>query len=241
VTSQTGLVLPVQRLVRELAGCGVDTLVDGAHAPGMLELSLDDLGAAFFAGNCHKWVCAPKGAAFLHVRRDLRERVRPVVISHGANSTRTDRSRFHLEFDWVGTDDPTAVLCVPEAIRFMGSLLAGGWQELRRRNRQLALQARDILCRGLGIEPPCPDEMIGSMAALPLPRGGPEQPVSALYTEELQLALLERWRIEVPIIPWPAPPDRLVRISAQAYNRSEQYRRLAGALAELLAERALER
>jgi isopenicillin-N epimerase len=241
VTSQTGLILPVERLVRELAGCGVDTLVDGAHAPGMLELSLDDLGAAFFTGNCHKWVCAPKGAAFLHVRRDLRERVRPVVISHGANSTRTDRSRFHLEFDWVGTDDPTAVLCVPEAIRFMGSLLAGGWQELRRRNRQLALQARDILCRGLGIEPPCPDEMIGSMAALPLPRGGPEQPVSALYTEELQLALLERWRIEVPIIPWPAPPDRLVRISAQAYNRPEQYRRLAGALAELLAERALER
>jgi len=241
VTSQTGLVLPVRQLVRELAGRGIDTLVDGAHAPGMVDLSLDDLGAAYFTGNCHKWLCAPKGAAFVHVRRDLRERVRPVVISHGANSPRADRSRFHLEFDWVGTDDPTAVLCVPEAIRFMGSLLPGGWQELRRRNRHLALQARDELCRRLGIEPPCPDEMIGSMAALPLPPGNPEALASALYTDELQSALLQRWRIEVPIIPWPAPPQRLVRISAQVYNLPEQYRRLADALAELLAERELQR
>ncbi len=241
VTSPTGLVLPVERLVRELAGRGVDTLVDGAHSPGMLDLSLDDLGAAYFVGNCHKWVCAPKGAAFLHVRRDLRERVRPAVISHGANSTRADRSRFHLEFDWVGTDDPTAVLCVPEAIRFMGGLLAGGWQELRRRNRQLALQARDELCRGLGLEPPCPDAMIGSMAALPLPPGPAGATASALYTDELQSALLRRFRIEVPIIPWPAPPSRLVRVSAQIYNRPEQYRRLVGALAELLAERELHR
>jgi isopenicillin-N epimerase len=236
VTSPTGLVLPVERLVRELASRGVDTLVDGAHAPGMLELSIDDLGAAYFTGNCHKWLCAPKGAAFLHVRRDLRERVRPVVISHGANSPRADRSRFHLEFDWVGTADPTAVLSVPEAIRFMGGLLEDGWRELRRRNRQLALQARDELCRRLSIEPPCPDGMVGSMSALPLPGGRPGKPTSALYTEELQSALLARWRIEVPIIPWPAPPDRLVRISAQVYNRPEQYERLAGALVKLLAE-----
>jgi isopenicillin-N epimerase len=236
VTSPTGLVLPVERLVRELASRGVDTLVDGAHAPGMLELSIDDLGAAYFTGNCHKWLCAPKGAAFLHVRRDLRERVRPVVISHGANSPRADRSRFHLEFDWVGTADPTAVLSVPEAIRFMGGLLEDGWRELRRRNRQLALQARDELCRRLSIEPPCPDGMVGSMSALPLPAGRPGKPTSALYTEELQSALLARWRIEVPIIPWPSPPARLVRISAQVYNRIEQYERLAGALITLLAE-----
>jgi len=241
VTSQTGLVLPIRRLVRELDGRGVDTLVDGAHGPGMVDLNLDDLGAAYYAGNCHKWLCAPKGAAFLHVRADLRERVRPVVISHGANSERGDRPRFHLEFDWVGTDDPTAVLCVPEAIRIMGSLLEGGWPELRRRNRQLALQARDELCRALGIERPCPDEMIGSMAALPLPPGASDPPASALYTDPLQSALLERWRIEVPVIPWPAPPDRLVRISAQLYNSVEQYRRLGRALADLLAEVQLER
>ena len=236
VTSPTGLVLPIERLVRELAGRGIETLVDGAHAPGMLELSLDELGAAYFTGNCHKWLCAPKGAAFLHVRRDRRNRVRPLVISHGANSPRRDRSRYHLEFDWTGTDDPTAWLSVPAAIRFMGGLVEGGWPELRRRNRRLALQARDELCRALSVEPGCPDEMVGSMAALPLPPGAPGSTTSALYTDELQSALLRRFQIEVPIIPWPAPPARLVRISAQVYNRPEQYRRLAAALVELLAD-----
>jgi len=236
VTSPTGLVLPIERLVRELAGRGVETLVDGAHAPGMLELSLDELGAAYFTGNCHKWLCAPKGAAFLHVRRDRRNRVRPLVISHGANSPRRDRSRYHLEFDWTGTDDPTAWLSVPAAIRFMGGLVEGGWPELRRRNRRLALQARDELCRALGVEPGCPDEMVGSMAALPLPPGAAGSTTSALYTDELQSAMLRQFRIEVPIIPWPAPPARLVRISAQVYNRPEQYRRLAAALVELLAD-----
>jgi isopenicillin-N epimerase len=236
VTSPTGLVLPIERLVRELAGRGVETLVDGAHAPGMLELSLDELGAAYFTGNCHKWLCAPKGAAFLHVRRDRRNRVRPLVISHGANSPRRDRSRYHLEFDWTGTDDPTAWLSVPAAIRFMGGLVEGGWPELRRRNRRLALQARDELCRALGVAPGCPDEMVGSMAALPLPFGAAGSTTSALYTDELQSALLRRFRIEVPIIPWPAPPARLVRISAQVYNRPDQYRHLAAALVELLAD-----
>jgi isopenicillin-N epimerase len=233
VTSQTGLVLPVARLVRELDAKGVDTLVDGAHGPGMVDLNIDDIGAAYYTGNCHKWLCAPKGAGFLHVRSDRRERIRPVVISHGANSPRTERSRFHLEFDWVGTDDPTAMLCVPEAIRFMGTLLPGGWDELRARNRAMVLSGRAAICRALNIASPCPDEMIGSLAAMPLPPGSTDPPASALYADPLQQVLLERWGIEVPVIPWPAPPERLIRISAQLYNRPEQYELLAEALAEL--------
>jgi isopenicillin-N epimerase len=233
VTSQTGLVLPVARLVRELDAKGVDTLVDGAHGPGMVDLNIDDIGAAYYTGNCHKWLCAPKGAGFLHVRSDRRERIRPVVISHGANSPRTERSRFHLEFDWVGTDDPTAMLCVPEAIRFMGTLLPGGWDELRARNRAMVLSGRAAICRALNIASPCPDEMIGSLAAMPLPPGSTDPPASALYADPLQQVLLERWGIEVPVIPWPAPPERLIRISAQLYNRPEEYELLAEALAEL--------
>jgi isopenicillin-N epimerase len=236
VTSQTGLVLPAGEIVATLRERGVETLVDGAHAPGMLPLALDTLGAGYYTGNCHKWLCAPKGAAFLHVRRDLQPTVRPAVISHGANSPRRDRSRFLLEFDWVGTGDPTACLALPEALRFMGELLPGGWAALRRHNRARTLEGRDLLCRALDVAPPCPDEMIGSLASLPLPDGDGAPPSSALYADPLQDRLLEDFRIEVPVIPWPAPPRRLIRISAQLYNRPGDYRRLADALRALLAE-----
>jgi len=233
VTSQTGLVLPIRRIVSELESRGVDTLVDGAHAPGMLNLDVAVIGAAYYTGNCHKWVCAPKGVGFLHVRRDRQGEVRPVVISHGANSPRTDRSRFVEEFDWVGTDDPSAALCVGEAIRFMGGVLPGGWRDLRDRNRRLVLDGRRLVCDALGIGVPCPDEMIGSLASMRLPPGSPEPPTSALYGDPLQTRLLEGWGIEVPVIPWPAPPDRLIRISAQLYNRIEHYEMLARALREI--------
>jgi isopenicillin-N epimerase len=236
VTSPTGLVLPIERLVAELAARGVDTLVDGAHGPGMLPLDLARLGAAYYAGNLHKWCCAPKGAALLHVRRDRQDAVRPWTISHGANSPRRDRSRFRLEFDWTGTIDPTAVLCVPAALRFVGSLVPGGWSAVQARNHALTLAARDVLAAALGIAAPCPDAMIGSLAALPLPDArAAEPPRSSLYAEPLQQALVARHHIQVPVAPWPAPPRRLVRVSAHLYNDAEQYRRLAAALVEELA------
>lgn len=233
VTSQTGLVFPVEQLVAEMNRRGIDTLVDGAHAPGMLPLDLRSLGAAYYTGNLHKWVCAPKGAAFLYARDNRRAALRPVAISHGANSTRSDRSRYHLEFDWTGTFDPTAWLCVPDALELIGSLVPGGWPEVMQRNRALALRGRDILSSRLGIAPPAPDRMLGSMAALPLPDGSLDTAPS-LYGDPLQDALLDTFKIEVPIVPWPAPPKRLVRISAQLYNEEAEYERLADALATLL-------
>jgi isopenicillin-N epimerase len=230
VTSPTGLVMPIERLVAALDSRGVDVLVDGAHAPGMLELDVSRIGAAYYTGNCHKWLCAPKGAGFLHVRPDRQERVRPVTISHGANSDRVGRSRFLAEFDWVGTDDPTAYLSVSAALRFLESLFPGGWSELRRRNRETVLAGRELLCRALDVDPPCPEEMIGSLASVPLADGSATPSSSPLYTDPLQDELLERWGIEVPVVPWPEPPARLVRISAQAYNELDDYRVLAEAL-----------
>ena len=235
VTSPTGLVLPIAHLVSELSAHNVDTLVDGAHAPGMVPLDLSTLGATYYSGNCHKWLCAPKGAGFLYVRHDRQTEIRPVTISHGANALRPGRSRFHLEFDWTGTHDPTAFMSVPVAIRYLDSLLPGGWPALMTRNRDLALEARRTLCGSLGIPLPCPDEMIGSLASIPLPDGGTTD-VKWRRPDPIQAALYDEWKIEVPVMSWPAPPKRLIRLSAQLYNAPQQYARLAGALKKLAEE-----
>jgi isopenicillin-N epimerase len=237
VTSPTGIVLPLARIIAELAGRGVDTLVDGAHAPGMVPLDLDALGAAYYSGNCHKWLCAPKGSAFLHVRRDRRAGVHPLTISHGATATYPGRSRFALEFDWTGTQDPTAFLSVSKAIEYLGALLPGGWPALMARNRALALEARQLLCASLGTPPPCPDEMIGSLAAVTLPDGTTTE-IGWRRPDPIQARLFDGWGIEVPIVTFPRAPRRHVRISAALYNTRPQYTRLAEALAkEIEAER----
>jgi isopenicillin-N epimerase len=228
VTSPTAIVFPITRLVAALAERGIDTLVDGAHAPGMLPLDVDALGAAYYTGNCHKWMCAPKGAGFLHVRRDRQAGVRPLVISHGANSPRTDRSRFRLEFDWTGTHDPTAYLTVPEAIRVVGAALPGGWPAVMKRNRALTVAARRRLGEATGGGLPCPDTMIGSLAAIPLPDG----------TDDLQAKLFDRFAVEVPVIAWPAAPRRWLRVSAHIYNQATDYDRLAEVLRTLIASPA---
>jgi isopenicillin-N epimerase len=242
VTSATALVFPIEDLVAELAARGVETLVDGAHAPGMLDVQLDRLGAAYYAANLHKWVCAPKGAGFIHVRRDRQADFHPLVVSHGANSPRTDRSRFRLESDWTGTRDPSAWLAVPTAIELIGGLLPGGWPAVRLRNRDLALRGRDLLCTALATTAPAPDPMIGSMASVPLPveeAAGQVQGVD-LYGDPVHHGLLARG-IQVMVTPWPQRPGgepwrRLIRISAALHNDLDQYRRLASALLEVLTE-----
>ncbi|MDQ2099920.1 MAG: aminotransferase class V-fold PLP-dependent enzyme [Tychonema bourrellyi B0820] len=232
IVSQTGLIFPIKQLVNELAQRGVDVLVDGSHAPGMIALNLEEIGAAYYTGNCHKWLCAPKGAGFLYVRRDKQDAIRPTTISHGANSPRTDKSRFQLEFDWMGTVDPSAYLCVPVAIDFMGSLLEGGWPELMAKNHALALAGRQILLDKLDLPQPCPDEMVGSMAVIQL-KDAKFDAVEMSGIAPLQEALWEIFKIEVPVIPWPDANQQLVRISAQFYNSLPQYEYLAKALVEL--------
>ena len=241
VSSPTALIFPVAAVVRELDRRGVDTMVDGAHAPGMVPVDVTAIGAAYWTGNGHKWLCAPKGAAILSVRSDLRASARPLVVSHGANDPRTDRSRFRLGFDWTGTFDPTAVLSLPAAIRYVGGLHDEGWSGLMAANAALARRARDTICAALGVPAPSPDAMLGAMASIPLPGLAATQPAA----ERLQAALYDEDRIEVPVLTWPVaaaipegerPRAVIVRISAQRYNTPDEYSALGEALARRLRE-----
>ncbi len=249
VTSPSALVFPIAEIVAALAERGVETLVDGAHAPGMVPLDLERIGASWYAANLHKWVCAPKGSAFLHVRRDRQAGVRPPIISHGANEPPGTRSRYRAEFDWQGTLDPTPWLASGDALPFVGGLLDGGWPEVLRRNHALTLRARTIAGAALGLaaDVPAPDDMLGSMVALPLPSTGPWSAVgggsSPLDTDPLQRRLVDEYGIEVPIYPFPVPaagsPEparRLVRISSALHNGPDDVERLAAALDAIAAE-----
>ena len=236
VTSQTALVFPIADLVRELEARGVDVLVDGAHAPGMVDVDVGALTPAYYAANCHKWLCAPKGVGFLWVREDRRRYVRPAVISHGANAPVPVESRYGVEFFWTGTDDCTPALALPAALRFLEELLPGGLPALRARNRALALGGRQRIADALGVPLPCPDAMIGAMASVPVPAlpGLPApSATSALELDPLHEALFRDHAIEVPVLTCPAHPGRMVRISAQAYNEIDHYERLASALRTL--------
>jgi isopenicillin-N epimerase len=241
ITSPTALILPVRELVAELDRRGIDTLVDGAHAPGMVPVDLDALGAAYWTGNGHKWLCGPKGSAVLWVRPDRRERIHPLVVSHGANEPLTDRTRFRAEFDWTGTSDPTAFLALPRAIEWMGSVAGGGgWPEVMAANHALAIAGRDRIAAALGVDAPAPDSMLGSMAALPVP--GLSDDAAA---EALGRALEFEDGIQVPVGGWPVraawvgegPEAVLLRISSQRYNESADYDRLAEALVRRLGRR----
>jgi isopenicillin-N epimerase len=262
ITSPSALVFPIAELVAALAERGVETLVDGAHAPGMVPLDLERIGAAWYAGNLHKWVCAPKGAAFLHARRDRQPGLRPTTISHGANAPvdeaagsaaaavpapRGPRSRFRAEFDWQGTLDPSPWLAVSDALRFVGGLEPGGWSAIMARNHELTRRARARLADALELpgETPGPETMLGSLVALPLPETGPLAAVgggsSPLDTDPLQQRLLDGHRIEVPIYPWPvpsaespAPARRLIRVSSALHNGPDDVERLAAALRHIV-------
>lgn len=227
VTSDTALVFPLARIIRELESRGVDTLVDGAHAPGMLPLDLKKLRPTYYTGNLHKWVCAPKGAAFLWAREDKQGGLQPAVISHGNNRPRPGYTAFQDRFDWAGTFDPTAWFCVGEAIRWMGQLLPGGWTELRARNHTLAVQARRILCERLQVKAPCPENLLGSMATIPLPLKYRIARKSGKIDGE-QLRLYDQFGIEVPFSR--VGQRRYFRVSAQIYNTAAEYEYLAEAL-----------
>jgi len=220
ITSGSALVLPLARMVEACHVAGVPVLVDGAHGPGQVTLDLAALNADWYVGNCHKWLNAPKGCGFLRARADRQDDVHPVTISHGYGKG------FLAEFDWTGTRDPTAFLCVTDAIAFHERL---GGEAMRAGNIALAAEAAALIAGRLGTEAGAGNELAGSMGVVRLPLQG------ALSSERLQA--LRRRLLEAGT----DAPVHLhagtawLRISAAAYNELEDYVKLASIVAKVIA------
>jgi isopenicillin-N epimerase len=224
VTSPTALVFPIQDIVEALEP-KISVLVDGAHGPGQVPVAVDDLGASWYAGNLHKWVCAPKGAAFLHARADRIEMTMPAVISHGYNAkVESAEDRYHELFDWLGTDDFSSWAVVPEALRLVGGLEAGGWDGVMKRNHDLVLEGRRLISETVAISLPAPDEMVGSMASVFLPDATGLDPGGDLSP---MMGELFDAGFSAIVMNWPGWPSQLLRISAHLYNTSDDYSALA--------------
>ena len=227
VTSATGLVMPIAEIAATLEP-DVRVLVDAAHAPGMIDFDVSELGASYVTANCHKWMCSAKGAGFLWVRADRRDDLYHSVISHGYNGGwPSSGGRLHAQFDWTGTEDPSAWLTVPAALDAVAAMHPERWPGVRRSIRELCLAGRRILLDALEVDPPAPDDMIGAIASVPVP---PANHSGSEIFDPLMAALEQHHRIQAPVFTWPAPPDRLLRISAHLYNDESEYQRLAEAL-----------
>jgi isopenicillin-N epimerase len=232
ISSPSAVIFPIEEIVRRLEERGIETLIDGAHAPGMIEFDLRRICATYYTGNCHKWLCAPRAAGFLHVRRDRQEHIVPPVISHGYNRPRPGYNRFQDLFDWPGTLDPTPWICVGAAIDFLDGLLPGGMSALLRRNHEYAVAAQSLLIEELSARRLSPPEMLGSMAAVEL-TNDPNPPTEPIDQHRLHRDLFERFQIEVPVYFFPSSPRVVLRVSAQAYNEPGHYRRLVEAVRQL--------
>jgi isopenicillin-N epimerase len=216
ITSDTAIVLPVAALTALCRDRGVKVLIDGAHAPGMLDLDIPALGADWYTGNLHKWLFAPRGCALLWAREDAQQDLHPAVVSWGLDAG------FTAEFDWTGTRDPSPYLAAPRAIGFLERL---GAKDVFAYNHDLVRAAAGMLAERWGTVLGVPETMTGSMTMVPLPDGHGTDKAAA---EHLRDKLLFEACIEVPVMAW---RDRLwLRLSAQVYNEMADFERLAAVI-----------
>jgi len=218
ITSPTALMMPIAEICRRARAAGILTVIDGAHAPGQLELDLDAIGADYYTGNCHKWLCSPKGAAFLYARPERQALLEPLVVSHGWNADAPGSSQFLDYFTWVGTVDPAAYLTVPAAIDFQAQ---HQWADVREACHALALEAQQQILDLSDAAALSADDLWVQMRAVPIPGA------AADYKP-----LWEKHRIVVPVFEWNG--QTLIRFSIQAYNGPDDIHRLIVALQEVI-------
>ena len=223
ITSPTALIFPIQEIIRRAQKAGILTIIDGAHAPGQIPLQLDSLGADFYCGNLHKWLCAPKGAGFLYARPEKQHLLKPLVISWGYESETPGYSQFVDHNEWWGTRDMAAFLSVPAAIAFQEK---HDWDEVRDACHGLARSALERICELTGLPPlhAEADTWFRQMVAAPLPI---DTNITVLKTR-----LYDEYHIEVPLIDWNG--NKLIRVSVQGYNSKRDIDQLCRALSLLV-------
>ena len=223
ITSPTAIIFPVEQIVRRAREAGILTIIDGAHAPGQIPLNLESLGADFYGGNLHKWLCAPKGAGFLYARPEVQHLLKPLVVSWGYESETSSGSTFIDYNEWWGTRDIAAFLSVPAAIEFQQK---HHWDAVRGACHELACEALQKIVNLTGIKSFHPDDSwFAQMFTAPLP--------PSIDAPSLKTRLYDEYRIEVPLIEWNG--YKLIRVSIQGYNTKRDVNRLLGALKRLLA------
>jgi isopenicillin-N epimerase len=213
ITSPTALIFPVARLAAEMRKRNIPILIDGAHAPGMIALDVPAIGADWYAGNCHKWLFAPKGCAFVWAAPAHRVQLHPTVISHGYGAG------LAAEFDWVGTRDYSPWAALPTAIGFYESL---GAELVRARNHALAVEAGQMLAATWRTEIGGPPALLGNMATIRLPV---QPPPTVDNAKAIRRRLWDRHSVEAPIFAFGG--QLWLRIAAQVFNEMDDYRRLA--------------
>lgn len=232
IASASALILPVKEVLQKARERGIPVLIDGAHAPMQISLNLNELDADFYVGNLHKWPCAPKGSAFLFIKKPWRGKIHPSAPAYRDAPGYHLRDGLHGEFDWLGTFDPSAWLSVKAAIDFFREL---GVERTRNANHRLVREARAMLSAELNFPLPHPDspEFYGSMAALEIPqlRG-----ISPAARAELSARFHEVYGIEIPFMSLDGDRSWL-RISAQAYNSFQDYEKLAAACRQEFSRR----
>lgn len=234
ITSETATIIPVERICEELRPHNIPVFIDGAHTPGMIPLDLEKLNPDFYTGNCHKWLCAPKGSAFLYVRPDRQKDMIPPTISFFFRKGSTIQEQFFNSFFWTGTAmDYLSCCAVKEAIEYLDKGFNGGWLDIMDHNRNLVLKGRDIIHDILGLQDYTPEEMTGSMVSFRLNSKAEKDPET--NADILLLELLRRYKIESFIATLHETDERVLRISAHIYNQESDYVRLGESLKELLS------
>jgi len=210
-TSPTALTFPLEEICRRARAAGILSVIDGAHVPGQRELYLDDLGADFYTGNCHKWMGAPKGCAFLYARPEVQSMIEPIIVGHGWIPGKPSEKPLYDYVEMYGTRDVAAFLAVSAAIDYMA---AHDWAQVRANAHAMALDAKRTIERMFEMTPICPEtpEWWSQMVSIRLPDN--------TDMDKLSKIMHESYHIEMPLITW--NNYKLARLSVQIYTSQEE-------------------